>query len=58
MTRDLDVGFERSTRVREKLLIFFSAIRVDEFAANLRVPTILRAGGSLEIDRVAIFART
>src|SRR5215213_2578552 len=56
MPRDLNVCRKRLTRVSEKLLVFFSAIRVDDFAADLRVPAILRASRSVEIDRVAIFA--
>src|SRR6185369_11387943 len=55
MTRDLNVGFEWLTRVREKLLVFLSTIRINDFAANLSVPAILRAGSRVEIDRVAIF---
>src|SRR5262245_37476657 len=57
MTRDLNICCERLARVSEKLLVFFRAIRVDDIAADLRVPAVLCASRCVEVDRVTIFAR-
>src|ERR1044071_4194612 len=57
MPRDLNVRVERIARVSQKLLVFLGTIGINNFAANLRVPTILSACSRVEIDRVAICAR-
>ena len=54
MAGDLDVSIEWFARVDQKLLVFFSTIRINNFAADLRVPTILSSGSRVEIDYVAI----
>lgn len=42
MAGDLDVGFEWSAGVSEQLFVFLVAIRVDDLAADLRVPAVFR----------------
>src|SRR5215212_6671359 len=55
MAGDLNICVKRSAGVRKQLLVFFSAIRVDDFTANMSVPAILRSRSSVEIDRVTVF---
>ena len=55
MAGDLDVGFERSAGVGEKFFVFLGAIRIEDLAADLSVPTVFLAGSGVEVDRVAIF---
>src|SRR6202008_2934287 len=54
MPGDLNVDVERVAGVSEKLLVFFGTIPINNLAASLCVPTILRPRSSIEIDRVAI----